>query len=71
MLIGLAVALAGVQAAALLRPSELVMGLIVIIIMLAWVVGACAMVGYVRWIFRSEIERAKRDAASGKNSREE
>jgi hypothetical protein len=70
MLMALAAAMAGVEAVALLRPSQLVTGLIVLIVMFAWVVGACAMIGYVRWMFRSEVERAKQDAASGKNSRE-
>lgn len=71
MLMALAAAMAGAEAVALLRPSQLVTGLIVLVVMLAWVVGACAMIGYVRWMFRSEVERMKRDAASGKDGREE
>jgi flagellar basal body-associated protein FliL len=69
MFMGLAVALGAVQAAALLQPPPFVMGLLVFVVMIAWVVGACAMVGYVRWIFRSEIERVEKEAASGKEER--
>ena len=66
MLMALGVAMAGVQAVAWLQPSDAVKGIIVLVVAFAWGVGACALVGYVRWMFASEVERAKRekDAAS-------
>ena len=63
MLIGLAFFAAGVGAATALQPSRLIEGVLTVLAIAAWFIGACAMVGYVRWFFASEFLRAKRDAA--------
>ena len=60
MLMALGVAMAGIQAVAWLQPSEGLKGILVMVVAFAWGVGACALVGYVRWMFASEVERAKR-----------
>lgn len=61
MLIGLALFAAGVGAAVLLRPPELIAAVLVVLAIAAWFVGACGMVGYVRWFFASELLQASRD----------
>lgn len=61
MLTGLALCAVGVGAASL-QPSKLVEAILIILAIAAWVVGACGMVGYVRWFFASEFARAKQDA---------
>lgn len=61
MLMSLGVAMAGVHAVAWLQPSATLRALIVLVVAFAWGVGACALVGYVRWMFASEVERAKRN----------
>ena len=63
MLMGLALFAAGTGAAVLLRPSELVATALSMLALVAWVAGACAMLGYVRWFFASEILEAKRNNA--------
>ena len=62
MLIGLAFFAAGVGTATALQPSKLVEAVLIILAIAAWFVGACAMVGYARWFFASELLRARRDA---------
>ena len=64
MLIGLALFAAGVGAATALQPSKLVEAVLIVLAIAAWFVGACGMVGYVRWFFASELLRAKRDAVN-------
>ena len=61
MLIGLAFFAAGVGAAAALQPSKLVEAVLIILATAAWFGGACAMVGYMRWIVASEALRARQD----------
>ena len=63
MLLGLALFAAAVGAAAALQPSKLMEAVLLIVGLAAWFVGACGMVGYVRWFFASELARAKQDAA--------
>jgi hypothetical protein len=57
MLAGLALFAAGVSAAVYYQVSDLVAALLTGLSLAAWVVGACAMVGYVRWYFATEKDR--------------
>ncbi len=61
MLMGLALFAAGVEAAVLLQPPELIAAVLVVLAIAAWFVGACGMVGYVRWFLASELLQARRD----------
>jgi hypothetical protein len=61
MLMGLALFAACAGAAVFLRPSGIVSVVLVLLGIASWFVGACAMVGYVRWYFASEVARAKRE----------
>lgn len=61
MLAGLALFAAGVGAAVLLQPPELIAAVLVVLATAAWFVGACGMVGYVRWFLASELVRASLD----------
>jgi hypothetical protein len=64
MLLGLALFAAAVGAAAALQPSKLMEALLLVVGLAAWLLGACAMVGYVRWFFASELSRARRDKSN-------
>ena len=61
MLMGLACLAAAAGGAVLAQDFWLISLLFSVLAFVAWVVGACAMVGYVRWLFATEVERAKRD----------
>ena len=61
MLMGLALFAAGVSAAVNLQPPWPVAAALTVLALAAWITGACAMVGYVRWFIASEIAQAKRD----------
>ena len=61
MLMGLALSAAGVGAAAALQPPALIEAVLVVLAIAAWFVGACGMVGYVRWFFASELLQAMRN----------
>ncbi len=61
MLMGLALFAAGAGAAVLVQPPGLVSVVLVLFGLAAWLVGACAMVGYVRWFIASEIRQAQQD----------
>jgi hypothetical protein len=63
MLMGLALSAAGAGAAVLLEASAFAAAGMTILAISAWVVGACAMMGYVRWYFASELAQARRDRA--------
>jgi hypothetical protein len=63
MLIGLALCVAAVGAATL-QSSKAVEAVLLVLAFAAWYVGACGMVGYVRWFFASELARTKQDAMS-------
>jgi hypothetical protein len=69
MFLGLGVAIVCIQAVALLKPPEPISGILVIVVLLAWLVGACAMVGYVRWLFASEVAQARRDNADASDDK--
>ena len=62
MLLGLALSAALAGAAVSLQPSPAIEAVLLILALAAWFVGACGMVGYVRWFFASEISRARREA---------
>jgi uncharacterized membrane protein HdeD (DUF308 family) len=61
MFMGLAIFAAAVGAAVLLQAPELLGTLLVLLGIAAWFVGACAMLGYLRWFFASELARARRE----------
>jgi hypothetical protein len=61
MLIALALFAAGAGGAVLANENWIVSMALSILAVAAWVVGACALVGYVRWYFAGEMERALRD----------
>jgi hypothetical protein len=61
MLMGLALAAAGAGGGVLAQHSALASMALTILSLVAWLVGACAMIGYVRWMFRSEVQQAEKD----------
>jgi len=69
MLMGLALSAAAAGAAVLVLPSP-VSGVLLLLAMAAWYVGACSMVGYVRWFFASEFSQARQDNADGFEKRD-
>ena len=60
MLICLALFAAGAGGAVLANENWVISMAMSILALAAWLVGACAMIGYVRWYFASELERAQR-----------
>jgi len=62
MLMGLALSAAAAGAAVLVQPN-LISLFFLALAFAAWFVGACGMVGYVRWFFAGELARARQDAA--------
>ncbi|MBI4124270.1 MAG: hypothetical protein HY467_05165 [Betaproteobacteria bacterium] len=61
MLVGLALFAAGAGGAVLAQENALLSAALTGLALAAWVAGACAMVGYVRWLFAAEVAQAKRD----------
>jgi hypothetical protein len=59
MLMGLACLAAAAGGAVLAQDYGLISLLFSVLAFVAWVVGACAMVGYLRWFFASEVKRLK------------
>jgi hypothetical protein len=59
MLMGLACLAAAAGGAVLAQDYGLISLLFSMLAFVAWVVGACAMVGYLRWFFASEVNRLK------------
>ena len=59
MLAGLALFAAGVSASVYHEVSDVAAALLTGLALAAWGVGACALIGYVRWMFASEVERSK------------
>lgn len=59
MLAGLALFGAGVSAAVFLEVSDFVAAIMTGLSLAAWAMGACALIGYLRWMFASEVERTK------------
>lgn len=61
MLMGLALFAAAGGAAVALQPPKLIEAILLVLALAAWLAGACAMVGYVRWFFANEFSQAKRE----------
>ena len=61
MLMGLACLAAAAGGAVLAQDYWLISLLFSVLAFVAWVVGACAMVGYVRWLYSVEANRLKGD----------
>lgn len=61
MLTGLACFAAAAGGAVLAQSYWLISLLLSLLAFAAWAVGACAMVGFVRWFFAGEVERTRRD----------
>ena len=57
---GMAVFVAVGGLAMLLELPRVVSGLMAIMMLAAWVVAGCGMVGYFRWFFRSEVDEQTR-----------
>ena len=60
MFLRLAVFAIAAGAAVSLEPPKAIEALLLVVGLGAWVVGACAMVGYARWFYVSEVSQAKR-----------
>jgi hypothetical protein len=63
MLMGLTLSAAAAGAAVLVLPSPISL-LFLVLAFAAWFVGACGMVGYVRWFFAGEFARAREEGAA-------
>ncbi len=61
MLMGLACFAAAAGGAVLAQAYWMISLLFSLLAFAAWAVGACAMVGFLRWQFASEVERLARD----------
>ncbi|MGH8722971.1 MAG: hypothetical protein ACREU4_13355 [Burkholderiales bacterium] len=61
MLMGLACFAAAAGGAVLAQSTWVISLLFSLLAFGAWAVGACAMVGCVRWFFAGEMERTRRD----------
>lgn len=61
MLLGLAGFAALAFAAVAIQHRPAVSAMLTALALAAWIVGACAMVGYVRWFIAGEVERARRE----------
>jgi len=61
MLMGLALFAAGAAAAVALQLPPFIVAVLLVLALAAWLAGACAMVGYLRWIFANELLQAQRD----------
>jgi hypothetical protein len=59
MLMGLACLAAAAGGAVLTQDFWLISLLFSVLAFAAWVVGACSMIGYVRWLYAAEVERVK------------
>jgi hypothetical protein len=64
MLMGLACLAAAAGGAVLAQDLWLISLLFSVLAFVAWVVGACAMIGYVRWLYGVEASRLKGDRDS-------
>jgi hypothetical protein len=64
MLMGLACLAAAGGGAVLARDYWVISMLFSILAFAAWAVGACAMVGFVRWMFAADAERLRKDGDS-------
>jgi len=66
MLVSLVLFAAAAGGAVLTRENAVVSAGMVVLALGAWVVGACAMVGYVRWYFAGEVERMRGESEKRK-----
>jgi hypothetical protein len=64
MLMGLAGLAAAGGGAVLSRDYWVISMLFSVLAFAAWAVGACAMVGFVRWMFAADAERLRKDRDS-------
>lgn len=62
MLVSLALSAAAAGGAVVTQETAIVSAGMVVLALGAWVVGACAMVGYVRWYFVGEVERMRSES---------
>ena len=69
MLVALALFAVGAGAAVQAQASALVSMGLTALALAAWVVGGCALIGYVRWYFRSEAARVLEENKSKVDSR--
>lgn len=69
MLVWLALCAAAAVGAVQVQPSDFISAALTLLALAAWIVSACAMIGYFRWYVRSEFQQAQRDKArdEGKN----
>jgi hypothetical protein len=70
MLMGLLLAGVALAAAAYVRGHPLLEGVLVIFAITAWSIGACAMVGYARWFFASELSAARERTTKGEKEKD-
>lgn len=63
MLAGLGLSAAGAGAAVLLKSNDVLAMLATVFVFGAWCMGACAMIGFVRWYFSTEVEQMKNSGA--------
>jgi hypothetical protein len=70
MFMGLAGFAAGVGAVVLLQPPGFIAMTLVMLALAAWIVGAYAMIGYVRWFFATEPSRAGQEQAGKDEGRD-
>lgn len=64
MLIGLACLAAAAGGAVLSQEYWLISLLFSVLAFVAWAVGACAMIGFVRWMLAAETQRLRKDRDS-------
>jgi hypothetical protein len=64
MLMGLACLAAAAGGAVLAQDYWLISLLFSVLAFAAWAVGACAMIGFVRWMFAAETQRLRKDRDS-------
>jgi len=57
---GVAVFIALGGLAMLLEPPRVISGLMAILMLAAWAVAGCGVVGYFRWLFRAEVDEQTR-----------
>ena len=66
MLVWLALCAAAAGGAVQVQPSDFISAALTLLALAAWIVSACAMIGYFRWYVRSELQQAQRDSDKSK-----
>lgn len=69
MLVWLALCAAAAGGAVQVQPSDVISAGLTLLALAAWVVSACAMIGYFRWYVRSELQQAQRDKSKAEGGR--